>query len=65
MASDSRRWPGRCGLPEAPPGFYWGKKLIKVNNPASGGKSGRSTVLATVRGWESGPRISIGMIYGP
>ena len=39
MASGSRHWPGRRGLPEAPPGFYWGKKLIKVNNPALGGKS--------------------------
>ena len=55
VASGSRRWPGRRGLPKAPPGFYWGKKLITANNPAVGGKSECSRVLATVRGMGVSP----------
>lgn len=30
------------GFPRLPPGFYWGEKLIKVNNSAFGEKSERS-----------------------
>lgn len=55
-----RKWPPAAGagladvgFPRSPPGFYWGKKLIKVSNPAYGKKSECSRQCWPQRGgWE-------------